>query len=485
MLFNSGIYIFIFLPLVLAGWFTLTARGMTRAARTFLVLASLFFYGWWNPAYVPLLAVSIGVNFATGSLLTRSAWPQARRKALLAAGILFNVALIGYFKYTDFLLGTLNATLDTHFTLLRIALPLAISFFTFQQIAYLVDSYHGKVGKHGLLDYSLFVVYFPQLIAGPIVHHGEMMPQFKQERRLHFHWHEFSQGLFLFFLGLFKKAALADTFAQWANLGFDGTAELTLLPAWAASLSYTLQLYLDFSGYTDMALGSALMMNIRLPVNFNSPYKATSIQDFWGRWHMTLARFLRDYVYIPLGGNRVDAWKVYRNILIVFAVSGIWHGAGWTFVAWGMLHGLAMAAHRAWKRAGLAMPAILGWFVTFMFINATWVVFRAHTFADALRMLKGMAGLSGVMLPAGLAEQLGFLKDWGVEFGLPFLHIQGNNKMIALITLLLLVVWLGRNSMQLKERFRPDMAHALAMGALAWVALMSLTRAHEFLYFQF
>lgn len=485
MLFNSGIYIFIFLPLVLAGWFTLTSRGLTVAARTFLVLASLFFYGWWNPAYVPLLVASIGVNYALGSLLARPAWPTARRKALLAVGIAFNVLLIGYFKYTDFLLGTLNAVLDTHATLLRIALPLAISFFTFQQIAFLVDSYHGKVKRHGLLDYSLFVVYFPQLIAGPIVHHSEMMPQFRQENRRHFHWHEFSQGLFLFFLGLFKKAALADTFAQWANMGFDGAGSLNFLSAWAASLSYTLQLYLDFSGYTDMALGSALMMNIRLPVNFNSPYKATSIQDFWGRWHMTLARFLRDYVYIPLGGNRVDAWKVYRNILVVFAVSGIWHGAGWTFVVWGLLHGVAMVIHRAWKRAGLSMPAIMGWFITFMFINATWVVFRAHTFGDALRMLKGMAGLSGFVLPEALAGRLGFLREWGVEFGLPFLEIQGNNKMLALLAALLLTVWLGRNSMQLKERFRPDLLHAAAMGMVAFAALMSLTRAHEFLYFQF
>ncbi|MGB6019807.1 MAG: MBOAT family O-acyltransferase, partial [Sulfurimonadaceae bacterium] len=266
----------------------------------------------------------------------------------------------------------------------------AISFFTFQQIAYLVDSYRGETAEYDFLNYALFVTFFPQLIAGPIVHHAEMMPQFASKWNLVKNYKNIATGLFIFSIGLFKKVVIADTFAKWATAGFDHAETLNLLEAWATSLSYTFQLYFDFSGYTDMAIGAALLFNIKLPINFNSPYKALDIQDFWRRWHITLSRFLRDYIYIPLGGNRKGSFRTYNNLLATFILGGIWHGAGWTFVFWGLLHGMALVVHRFWKSIGFTMPNILAWFITFNFINIAWVFFRAREWDDAIKVLTGM-----------------------------------------------------------------------------------------------
>ena len=270
-------------------------------------------------------------------------------KPLLIFGIIANVALLGYFKYADFFIENVNSLFGTNIDLLNLALPLAISFFTFQQIAYLVDSYRKETKEYSFLNYALFVTFFPQLIAGPIVHHKEMMPQFENKWNLVKKYKNIALGLFIFSIGLFKKVVIADTFAIWATNGFDNATTLNLFEAWATSLSYTFQLYFDFSGYTDMAIGIALLFNIKLPINFNSPYKALNIQDFWRRWHITLGRFLRDYIYIPLGGNRTGKFRNYLNLLITFLIAGIWHGASWMFVFWGFLHGVAMVVHRAWK----------------------------------------------------------------------------------------------------------------------------------------
>ena len=279
---------------------------------------------------------------------------------------------------------------------MHVVLPLAISFFTFQQIAYLADCYKADTQEYDFLSYCLFVTFFPQLIAGPIVHHNEMMPQFQRYRTKVINWRNLSAGIFIFSIGLFKKVVVADSFAIWANTGFDTDYELLFLQAWGASLSYTFQLYYDFSGYSDMAIGAALMLNIRLPVNFNSPYKATNIQDFWRRWHMTLSRWLRDYVYIPLGGNRKGSVRTYVNIVVTFLLGGLWHGAGWTFVVWGAMHGLAITVHRYWTSLGLRTNKFLGWLLTFLFVNCSWVFFRAESFEDAIRVLRGMAGINGI-----------------------------------------------------------------------------------------
>ncbi|CUU71866.1 AlgI [Campylobacter hyointestinalis subsp. hyointestinalis] len=303
MLFNSYEFIFIFLPITFFVYFYLNSKRLGHISKAFLVVSSLFFYSWWNIIYLPLILLSMIFNYTIGNTLANNK-SKINTKALLCLAITSNLALLGYFKYSDFFISNVNFTFGSHIEPLHLALPLAISFFTFQQIAYLIDSYKGETSEYDFLNYALFVTFFPQLIAGPIVHHKEMMPQFANSRNLLKNYKNIALGIFIFSIGLFKKVAIADTFSIWATNGFDNAEVLTFFEAWATSLSYTFQLYFDFSGYCDMAIGSALLFNIKLPINFNSPYIALNIQDFWRRWHITLSRFLRDYIYIPLGGNR-------------------------------------------------------------------------------------------------------------------------------------------------------------------------------------
>ncbi len=396
MLFNSWQFILAFLPITFFVYFWLNQQRLPLASRAWLVAASLFFYAFWNVAYLPLILGSMLVNFAIGSSFSRN---RARRhnavsaRMLLAVGVTANLGLLAYYKYADFLVENVNLALGAEHTLPGIVLPLAISFFTFQQIAYLVDSYRGETAEYDFLSYALFVTFFPQLIAGPIVHHREMMPQFASRRALIVNYRNIFLGLFIFGIGLFKKVAIADTFSIWAIEGFDGGRELDFFGAWATTLSYTFQLYFDFSGYCDMAIGAALLFNIMLPLNFNSPYKALDIQEFWRRWHITLSRFLRDYLYIPLGGSRRSEARTYFNLLATFVLGGLWHGASWMFVLWGALHGGGLVANRLWRSYGRPLPAAAAWLVTFLFVAVAWVFFRANTMDDALRVLGGMLDL--------------------------------------------------------------------------------------------
>lgn len=361
------------------------------------------------------------MNFAIGTGLAQAYSPAhenrkphhtINRKVVLTTGIAANLLLLGYFKYTDFLLSNINIALGTDYPLPHILLPLAISFFTFTQIVYLVDSYRGETAEYDLLNYSLFVTFFPHLIAGPIVHHRQIMPQFASRWTLSSRYSNILKGLFIFSIGLFKKVVIADSFAVWATAGFDGNHALDFYSAWAASLSYTFQLYFDFSGYCDMAIGASLLFNIWLPINFNSPYKALDIQDFWRRWHITLSSFLRDYLYIPLGGNRSGEFRTYVNLFATFVLGGLWHGATWMFVIWGALHGAALVLHRFWKRLRRPMPTALAWFVTFMFVNITWVFFRAKTLDDAMRVLNGM-----IDFKSATGEQIASLSTHQLAWG--------------------------------------------------------------------
>jgi D-alanyl-lipoteichoic acid acyltransferase DltB (MBOAT superfamily) len=406
------------------------------------------------------------------------------RKKLLAFGIAINLALLGYFKYTDFFIENLNTLFGLSLPYPHIVLPLAISFFTFQQIAYLVDTYRGVAKAHSFLDYLLFVTFFPQLIAGPIVHHNEMMPQFASRLNWVIRHKNIVLGLFIFSIWLFKKVMIADTFAAWANAGFDQAKNLGLLEAWFTSLSYTVQLYFDFSGYTDMAIGAALLFNIRLPINFYSPYKAKNIREFWQRWHITLTRFLRDYLYIPLGGNRKGRLLTYRNIFIVFLLGGIWHGAGWTFAIWGMLHGIAMILYRIWSSVGFTLPIWLSWFITFNFVNVTWVFFRADSFDDALKVLRGMFA-GPIVLPAALQSKLGFLSDWGVHFGSYLEAVGAGMYDVVKLFLALSILLVAKNSIQMTFETRMTYTKVAYSAVLFLVSVLSMNRISEFIYFNF
>ncbi len=408
---------------------------------------------------------------------------RVHKKSLLTFGIIANLTLLGYFKYTDFLLENFNLVFDGSVPLLHLALPLAISFFTFQQIAYLVDSFRGETAEYDFLNYSLFVTFFPQLIAGPIVHHAEMMPQFASKWNLVKNYKNIATGLFIFSIGLFKKVVIADTFAQWATVGFDQAEYLNLIEAWATSLSYTFQLYFDFSGYTDMAIGAALLFNIKLPINFNSPYKALDIQDFWRRWHITLSRFLRDYIYIPLGGNRKGSFRTYNNILATFVLGGIWHGAGWTFVFWGFLHGMALIVHRFWKALGFTMPKVLAWFITFNFINIAWVFFRAKEWEDAVKVLNGMF-LGDIIIPDKYLSKLEFLQDYDVESGQFLFHLGGHSTTLIWLFVGFILIFM-KNSMELKKCFKATTGYCLFAIIVAFSAILNLSKASEFLYFNF
>ena len=458
MLFNSYAFIFVFLPLVFFVYFFLNKKRLSNLAKAFLVSASLFFYAYWSVYYLPILLGGIVFNFLVSKFLAKH-----QSKAILIFGIVCNLALLGYFKYADFLISNLNAIANTNLSLLHIALPLALSFVTFQQIAYLVDSYNKQTKENSFLNYCLFITFFPQLIAGPIVHHKEMMPQFANKFNLIKNYKFIALGRFVFSMGLFKKSVVADIFSIFANAGFDVEGNLTFLQAWATSLSYTFQLYFDFSGYCDMAIGLALLFNIRLPINFNSPYKALNIQDFWHRWHITLSRFLRDYIYIPLGGNRGGQSRTYLNLFFVFLIGGLWHGAAWTFVVWGALHGVAIVIHRCWQKLNFKLNKIIAWIITFNFVNFTWIFFRAKSFKDAMRVIRGM-----------------FFGEFKIDV---------NYLEILFIVLAFLVVLLFKNSMQIAfdKKFKFSIWQIFATSFFLFISILAirLNNASEFLYFRF
>jgi D-alanyl-lipoteichoic acid acyltransferase DltB (MBOAT superfamily) len=486
MLFNSYEFIFAFLPITFFIYFFLLHKRLTTGAKAFLVFASLFFYSWWNIAYLPLILTSMLFNYTVGnSLNSNFKKVKLHKKTLLTFGVIANLSLLGYFKYADFFISNINALVGSDIGLLHLALPLAISFFTFQQVAYLVDSYRGETAEYDFLNYALFVTFFPQLIAGPIVHHKEMMPQFANKWNLVKNYKNIALGLFIFSIGLFKKVVIADTFATWATTGFDKAEVLNLFEAWATSLSYTFQLYFDFSGYTDMAIGAALFFNIVLPINFNSPYKAKDIQDFWRRWHITLSRFLRDYIYIPLGGNRVSELRVQANLMITFLLGGMWHGAGWTFIFWGFLHGAALVIHRIYKNMGYTMNSILAWFITFNFINISWVFFRAKEWDDAIKVLRGMFGFDGVMLPEKYASKITFLQNIGIEFGQVYHDIAGKSKTTTFIILAFIVVLSFKNSMQRRETFKTNYINLAITIVFLAMSISMFSQVSEFLYFNF
>ncbi|WP_418113770.1 MBOAT family O-acyltransferase [Vibrio scophthalmi] len=383
MLFNSTEFIFFFLPFVVIIYYLTRCSGFFFAGKIWLICASLFFYSWWQYEYLIILLLSVTGNYFASKVIGRY-----RSRPVLFCTLVLNLLPLFYYKYTHFVFENIDAFFGQSFNIERILLPLAISFFTFQQIAYLVDVYRSKRSfSYTFTDYFLFVTFFPQLIAGPIVHHYQLIPQLNNITSKVPHEHFFS-GVLLFSIGLFKKVVIADNLAPYANLAFGvHSGNLSFVDAWVGTLSYSLQLYFDFSGYADMALGVAMMFNIILPINFNSPYKSVSIKDFWSRWHITLSHWLRDYIYLPLGGNR---YKTARNVLTTFLIGGIWHGAGWGFIIWGAIHGLSLVAYNRWSKFGFYMPRVISWLITLMVVHIGWVFFRAESLQSSLDIVESM-----------------------------------------------------------------------------------------------
>ena len=491
MLFNSYEFIFVFLPISLFVYFYLNHKRLTAASKSWLVFASLFFYSWWNIAYLPLILTSVLFNYAIASAIVEYDKLKKKyfsKKSLLQIGLVFNIGLLVYFKYADFFISNTNSLVNTDIGLLHLVLPLAISFFTLQQIAFLVDSYEGLVKEKSFLDYTIFVTFFPQLIAGPIVHHKEMMPQFVSMKNKVKNYKNITVGLFIFSIGLFKKVIIADTFAIWATAGFDTATTLNLLEAWIVSLSYTFQLYFDFSGYTDMAIGAALLFNIKLPINFNSPYKATGVIDFWQRWHITLSGFITIYIYTPLvkSFNKLTFHKAMIATIVTFLIAGLWHGASWMFVIFGGLHGLGIVVNHYWqKKIKIKINKILAWLITFNFVNITFVFFRAKEWNDAIKILSSMFSLENIVLPDRLENKLSFLSSYGIEFGAWAKNISGDNWTVIWIIIGFALVLIFNNSIQRINNFQFNY-RTVSLATFTFIfSILSLDKVSEFLYFNF
>nr|WP_229224816.1 MBOAT family O-acyltransferase [Duganella violaceicalia] len=491
-MFNSFSFLFLYLPVVLAGYYLL-ARMNPPWAIGWLALASLFFYGYWDLRYLPLLMLSILFNYWAASRMQAA----VRRRRWLLPALTANLALLAYFKYANFFMDNVYALTGAPARGWEVLLPIGISFFTFTQIAFLLDCYRGKAGEYRFVHYALFVSYFPHLIAGPVLHHKEMMPQFERPPGLNAA--DVAVGLSIFVLGLAKKVLLADPLSTLVGPVFAAGAHPQLVEAWIGTLAYTMQLYFDFSGYSDMAIGLSRLFGVKLPLNFNSPYQARNIGEFWRRWHMTLSRFLRDYLYVPLGGNRHHR---YRNLMLTMLLGGLWHGAGWTFVVWGGLHGVYLVGYRGWLAlAGEGPPRWWGRWLTFLAVVAAWAVFRAPDLTTAAGILGAMAGANGVALPSGLAGYASYLPA-GLSFsGIRWIDFGGSAVPVLMLAMVLALMApntqeIFRHYAPCIEQFfaaprrwhwtwRPRRAWSLAFSLLFLGCLFSMNRVSEFLYFQF
>ena len=488
MLFNSYEFLFGFLPLAVAVYF-IAGRFLPQTGMWPLAIASLGFYAWWEIRFLPILLVSVVFNFFAGRQIVALVGAGRGKTAgtMLRLAILANLLALAWFKYVTFLAGSLNALLGLDLPQPDIALPIGISFFTFTQIAFLVDASRGKVGETKPSEYLLFVTYFPHLIAGPILHHAEMMPQFRAPRARRPDFESLAVGFTVFVIGLFKKLVLADGAAPIADHGFAaaslGTASASV--AWAGALGYAMQIYFDFSAYCDMAIGISRMFNISLPANFESPYKATSIVEFWRRWHMTLSRFLRDYLYIPLGGNRAGPTRRYANLLTTMLLGGLWHGANWTFVAWGGLHGAYLIINHLWSQRRPPRPStwyenLLGQGLTFIAVVVAWVFFRAANMAEAWQMLTAMAGLS--QCNGACAATPGGKVQLSLAVMFAIVWLAPNLRQIMAPHRLVLD---GSGVDRTRLTWRPNLGWAIACLVLFAISLSQMVHISQFLYFQF
>lgn len=495
MLFSTYEFIFFFLPLTVIGFYAIAGLGYSRLSIVWLTLASLLFYAWWNPVYLTLLIASISFNYAFGILLAKKGAGR-HGTFFLGVGVAVNLGLLGYFKYSHFFIGNLNWIAGTDFVLEVIVLPLAISFFTFQQIAYLVDCRKGLATERDFISYCLFVSFFPQLIAGPIVHHAEMMPQFASKGARRVDWKNIAVGLTILTLGLFKKTVLADNLNGFATPVFQAAAEgpgIGALAAWQGVLAWSGQIYFDFSAYSDIAIGIGCMFGIRLPLNFDSPFKAKDFAEYRNRWHLTLNRFLRDYLYIPLGGSRKGEARLYINLILVMVIAGLWHGAAWTFVIWGLFQGLFLAADRLWKKTfnlSSRLPAWLKpswstvtWLVTLTAMLVSLTLFRVESTESLWTIFTALAGQDIALVEIRAVSVENFLKVLAILiFALtaPNIYQFMRDYQPALTAS---TAPLGRWTSRIV--WRPGPLYAVLLGVIAFVAVLSMGTPLDFYYFRF
>lgn len=489
MVFSSYEFIFLFLPIVLIVYYLMSNWKDKMYQHLFLVAASLFFYGYFNISYLIIMLASIIVNYVLAKAMsiirlkainnsgTADKDKAFTLKVLLTIGILFNIGMLGYYKYYDFFIENINAVLGTEFVLKHILLPLGISFFTFQQFSFLISIYKGEEKLENFVDYCLFVTFFPQLVAGPIVLYSEMMPQFTDESRRKLNFDHFSKGIYIFVIGFFKKTVIADTVALFVNNGLTNVWEHNAATAWITALSYTVQIYFDFSGYSDMAIGLGKLFNIDLPANFLSPYKSKSITEFWRRWHITLGRALSTYVYIPLGGNRKGKVRTYINLFVTFLASGLWHGANWTFVIWGIMHGICIVFERVTKKTLEKIPGFIRIAATFFLVNFFWVLFRADNIGQAMDVYKGMVNFSNIsmasLLPLTADNLIGFPALVNMVY------------ILGMLGILYIIVFCTENTIERAKGFSPTVKRLVFTVVLLSISIIHLSRESIFIYFNF
>lgn len=485
MLFNSYIFVLLFLPVSIIEYFLLNAFKQTKSAQFFLLVMSFFFYGYFNLQYLFIILLSISFNYIIYRLMKvcpSKAWDFF----LLAVSTVFNLGVLFYFKYFDFFTETVNTIFHTDFVLRNLVLPLGISFFSFQQLGFIIDCFKEETPQYSFLEYALFVAYFPQLIAGPIMTHKEVIPQFSKKEKQRVDWNNLSSGLYIFSLGMAKKVLIADTFGNAANWGFGNIGELDTINAFLVMLSFTIQIYFDFSGYCDMAMGIGKMMNIDIPLNFNSPYKALTITEFWKRWHITLTRFFTHYLYIPLGGNRKGELRTYLNTFLVFLASGLWHGAGGTFILWGGVHGIFLIITKRWKKFFDHLHPALNWLLTFGFVNFTWVIFRAKSLRDSLRIFYRMAELQFNGINPELVSFFN-LPEFRI-LNLTGFHILDHYKyfyFVGFFMLAFLFILGAKNSYEKMMTFSPTLCKSMTTAVLLVWCIFSFSGVSTFLYFNF
>ena len=489
MLFNSYIFLLLFLPLCLVGYYTLNRFGWHRAGLLFLLGMSLWFYGYFNPYYLFLICGSVLLNYLIYRGIRKRSGKDRTSRGILVLGICLNLGMLGYFKYTDFFIENMNLVFQTDFALLHLLLPLGISFYTFQQISFLADEY-AAIGteekvSYSLLEYAAYVTFFPQLVAGPIVTHDVLIPQLKDPSRKKADWNRMSKGILLFTLGLSKKVLLADVFGNAVNAAYQDVSAMNSATAFVAMLSYTLQIYFDFSGYSDMAMGLGWMLNVDLPVNFDSPYKARTITEFWKRWHITLTDFFRKYVYLPLGGSRKGSGRTYLNIFLVFFLSGFWHGAGWTFILWGVMHALAQILERLLKKPWKKIPSALQWLMAFGFVNLAWILFRADTVRDGITVIRSMFSFC----PGPVSDQVlsGFMRpEWEIFNLVPGIRLIAPVMLMVIYLALGMVIVLALpNAKRISERCAKGRFSSIAAAVLLVWCIFSFSGVSTFLYWNF